>query len=122
MASETTLSDYKWRKFMDKTIISPIISVIVPVFNTADYLTRCLESIISQSIDNIEIIIVNDMSTDNSEEIILAYTNKYDFIKYFKMQSKGLAGGTRNLGLNYVTGKYIAFVDSDDWIDKTMFE
>jgi glycosyltransferase involved in cell wall biosynthesis len=107
---------------MDRTSISPTISVIIPVFNTADYLVRCLESIINQSINNIEIIIVNDMSTDSSEEIILNYTNKYNFIKYFKMQSKGLAGGSRNLGLTHVTGKYIGFVDSDDWIDRTMFE
>jgi glycosyltransferase involved in cell wall biosynthesis len=105
---------------MDSNI--PIISIIIPVFDTEKYLARCLESVINQNIKNIEIIICNDMSTDHSEEIILEYVNQYDYIKYFKMKSKGLAGGTRNLGLENVSGKFIGFVDSDDWIDPTMFE
>lgn len=102
--------------------IKPILSVIIPVFNTENYLARCLDSIINQSIKNIEILVSNDLSTDNSEKIILDYVKRYDFIKYFKMQSKGGAGGARNLSLDHVSGQYIGFVDSDDWVDTLMFE
>ncbi len=101
---------------------TPIISIIIPVFNTEDYLARCFDSIINQSLKDIEIIIVNDLSTDNSEKIILDYVKQYDFIKYFKMKSKGSAGGTRNLGIENAIGKYLGFVDSDDWVDTMMFE
>lgn len=107
---------------MSHKINIPLISIIVPVYNTEEYIIRCLNSIINQSFKNIEIIISNDLSTDNSEAIILEYVKKYKFIKYFKMKSKGLAGGARNLGLANASGKYVGFVDSDDWIDTMMYE
>ncbi|MCG3168384.1 MAG: hypothetical protein POELPBGB_04189 [Bacteroidia bacterium] len=100
----------------------PLISIIVPVFNTELYIERCLDSLINQSLKDIEIIVVDDMSTDNSGKIVQAYSEKYHFIKYFKMKSKGLAGGSRNLGLKNASGYYIGFVDSDDWIDTMMYE
>lgn len=104
------------------SVNTPIISIIVPVFNTEEYLVRCLDSIINQSIKNIEIIISNDLSTDHSENIILDYMKKYDVIKYLIMQSKGFSGGARNLALNNAAGRYVGFVDSDDWVDTMMFE
>src|SRR5258708_2159977 len=101
---------------------SPAISVIMPVFNTDKYLARSLDSIINQTIKDIEIIVINDISTDNSEKIILEYAQHHPCIKYFKMKEKGFSGGARNLGLQHVNGKYVAFVDSDDWIDTMLFE
>ena len=69
---------------------TPILSVIIPVFNTSHYLSKCLDSIINQSIQDFEIIISDDLSTDNSEEIILNYVKQYDFIKYFKCHQRAL--------------------------------
>ncbi len=100
----------------------PILSVIVPVFNTEAYLQRCIDSIVNQSLQKIEILFVNDQSTDNSESIILANKELNKSIHYFKTETRSLAGGARNIGLAHARGKYIGFVDSDDWIDSNMFE
>ena len=97
------------------------VSVIVPVYNVEKYLKKCLESLINQSLKDIEIIIVNDGSPDNSEEIILNYQKKYKNIKYLKKENGGLSDA-RNYGLKYATGDYISFIDSDDYIDKYMLE
>lgn len=100
----------------------PILSIIIPVFNTEKYIARCLDSLINQSLKKIEIIIVDDLSTDNSALIISEYVQKYKFIKYYMMTAKGSAGGARNLGIMHAKSKYIGFVDSDDWVDTMMFE
>ncbi len=107
---------------MTNTSKTPLISVIIPVYNTRNYIARCLDSILNQSIKNIEIILSDDLSTDNVDDIIIDYIKKYNFIKYFNMPSKGMAGGARNMGLTHALGKYISFVDSDDWIDENMLE
>lgn len=100
----------------------PKISVIVPVFNTEKYLRRCLDSIINQTYKDIEIIIVDDGSTDNSENIIIEYKKEYsDTIKYFKREHAGIAE-TRNFGVENVSGEYFVFVDSDDYIENTLVE
>ena len=99
----------------------PLISVVVPVFNASKYLERCIESIIHQTYPHIEVIIVNDGSTDESELICLKYTERYEYIKYFYKQNGGL-GSARNFGINNCNGDYIGFVDSDDWIDYDYFE
>jgi glycosyltransferase involved in cell wall biosynthesis len=101
---------------------NPILTVIVPVYNTESYLSKCLDSIVNQSLKNIELLIVNDQSTDNSEIIIKEYAKKYNAIKCFSTSSRSLAGGSRNIGLHHAKGKYIGFVDSDDWIDSNMYE
>lgn len=99
-----------------------LISVIVPVYNTSFYLEKSLKSIIKASIKNTEIIVINDGSTDNSEDIILKYQNKYpNLIRYIKQENHGL-GNVRNVGLNEAKGKYIASIDSDDTIDKNFFK
>lgn len=98
------------------------ISVIVPVYNTEKYIKKCLDSIINQTYSNIEIIIINDGSTDNSELIINEYLKEYpDKIKYYKKENGGLSDA-RNYGVTKATGDYICFVDSDDYIDINLFE
>ena len=95
------------------------ISVIIPVYNTAKYLKKCLESIVNQEFKNLEIIIVNDGSTDNSEEIIKEFQEKYQ-IKYYSKDNTGVAD-TRNLGVKVAKGKYICFLDSDDYLELDLF-
>jgi len=99
-----------------------LLSVIVAVYNTEHYLEKCLGSLVMQTYKNIEIFVINDMSTDNSEAIILRYVSEYPNIKYIKAGEKLFLGGARNLGLKNSMGKYIGFVDSDDWIDIDMYE
>lgn len=94
----------------------PLISIVVPVYNVEKYLSKCLDSLINQTLSNIEIICVNDGTKDNSGEILLEYSNKDARIKVIEQQNTGLSGA-RNTGMKYVAGKYMMFVDSDDWID-----
>lgn len=88
------------------------VSIIIPVFNTEKYLKDCLDSIISQDV-NKEIIIVNDGSTDDSENIIYKYSKKYQFIKYINQHNQG-QGKARNAAIEISSGEYIYFMDSDD--------
>lgn len=97
------------------------ISIIVPVYNVEQYLEECLNSLINQTLIGIEIIIVNDGSTDNSTFIINKYKNKYKNIKVINQKNSGLSEA-RNTGIKNSTGKYLAFVDSDDYVDVDMFE
>lgn len=96
------------------------LSIIVPAYNVENYIRECLDSILNQSIDNYEIIIVNDGSTDKTQDICEEYSNEYSFIKLINQENKGL-GAARNTGLQHVSGKYIAFVDSDDMVKENMF-
>lgn len=99
-----------------------MVSVIVPVYNTESYLKKCLDSLVNQTLKKIEIIIVNDGSTDNSQKIIDEYVKKYpQIIKAFLKKNGGLSDA-RNYGLKFVTGDYIGFVDSDDFVDLDMFK
>ena len=93
------------------------ISVIIPIFNTRKFLNKCLDSLLNQSLTDIEIICVDDGSTDNSLKILKSYANKDDRVKVLTRENNG-AGAARNLGLKYVNGKYILFVDSDDWFEE----
>ena len=97
------------------------VSIIVPVYNTYNYLNKCLESLVNQTLSDIEIIVVNDGSPDDSEGIIKEYANKYSSIKYYKKKNGGLSSA-RNFGIKRATGEYIGFVDSDDYVDVTMYE
>lgn len=89
------------------------ISIVVPVYNSEDSLNKCIDSLINQTKKELEIILVNDGSTDNSEDIIKSYKDKR--IKYYKNKNQGI-GKTRNFGINKTTGKYIMFIDSDDYL------
>ena len=95
----------------------PKISIIVPVYNVEDYLEDCIESLVQQSYSNIEIICINDGSTDSSLQILRKYEAKYSNIKVISTKNSGLAA-TRNLGLELATGDFVTFVDSDDWLDR----
>lgn len=100
----------------------PKISIIVPVYNTEKYLKKCLDSLINQTFKDIEIVIINDGSTDNSEKIIKEYEQKYsDKIKSYKKENGGLSSA-RNYGISKANGEYIAFVDSDDYVDLEVFD
>ena len=97
------------------------VSVIVPVYNVEKYLPKCLDSLVNQTLKDIEIIIVNDGSPDESDKIISRYAKKYKNIKAYAKENGGLSDA-RNFGLKKATGKYVAFIDSDDYIDKDMLK
>ncbi len=97
------------------------VSVIIPVYNTKDYLKKCLDSLINQSLAEIEILAVDDGSTDGSGEILKEYAQKYPkkFKAFFK--ENGGQASARNLALLHAKGEYLGFVDSDDWVDTEMY-
>lgn len=97
------------------------LSVIVPVYNSEKYLQRCIDSIMNQSYPYLQIILVNDGSTDNSLEICQAYAKKDERIKVIDKENGGVSSA-RNVGLIHTTGSYVTFVDSDDFIDLHMYE
>ncbi|WP_394862155.1 glycosyltransferase family 2 protein [Paraclostridium bifermentans] len=97
------------------------VSVIVPVYNVEVYLGQCLDSLINQTLDEVEIICVNDGSTDRSGDILESYKKKYKNIKIINKKNGGLSDA-RNYGLKHASGRYIGFIDSDDWCELDMFE
>lgn len=97
------------------------ISIIVPVFNSEKYLPKCLNSLIYQTYDNLEIICINDGSTDNSQEILQNYALKDSRISIFQQNNSGTSSA-RNLGLANASGDYISFIDSDDWVLLTLYQ
>lgn len=101
---------------------SNLLSIIVPLFNNENYIKRCILSIINQSYKNIQIIIIDDCSTDEGSNKVKELQNKYNNIKYIKSHKKLGPGGARNKGIKYADGKYITFLDSDDWIDSYAYQ
>lgn len=100
----------------------PKVSVIVPVYNVEKYLKKSLDSLINQTLQELEIIIVNDGSTDGSKNIIEEYVGKCkNNIKYLEKENGGLSEA-RNYGIQYATGEYIAFLDSDDYVELDIYE
>lgn len=99
----------------------PKVSVIVPVYNVEKYIARCLNSLVNQTLDDLEIIVVNDGSKDNSEQIIKQFKKDYKNIIYVKKENGGLSSA-RNFGLIYATGEYVAFLDSDDYVDRSLYK
>ena len=99
----------------------PLISVIVPVYNVEKYLRPCVESILEQTYKNIEVILVNDGSTDKSKAICLELAEKDKRISFYEKANSGLSD-TRNVGLEKATGDYILFVDSDDLLSFNAIE
>lgn len=104
-----------------KNEIEPVISIIIPVYNSKKYLYKCLDSVIHQTYSKLEIICVDDESTDNSYDILKRYKKIDSRINVYKKKNEGVSFA-RNYALNYVTGDYILFVDSDDWIDERTCE
>ncbi len=97
------------------------VSIIVPVYNVELYLDKCLNSLVNQTLKEIEIIVVNDGSKDNSQAIIDKYANKYNNIKALRKENGGLSDA-RNYGIKYASGEYIGYVDSDDYVTLDMYE
>ncbi len=92
------------------------VSIIIPIYNAEKFLKKCIDSVIQQDYNNIEIILINDGSTDNSEDVCKNYF-KNDKVKYFLKKNEGVSKA-RNLGIKNATGKYITFVDADDYVEK----
>ena len=97
------------------------ISVIIPVYNVEKYISRCLDSILNQSYKNVEIIIINDGSTDKSGLICDEYSKRYDNIRVFHKENGGVSSA-RNLGITVAKGEYITFADPDDFLNKDMYK
>ena len=97
------------------------VSVIIPIFNVEKYLKKSLDSVVNQTLKEIEIIAIDDGSTDNSLNILKEYQNTDDRIIIFEQENKG-PGEARNLALNHVKGEYVFFLDSDDWIELNTLE
>lgn len=100
---------------------SPLLSIVIPTFNSSLYIERCLESIINQSFKDFEVIAIDDVSTDNTLEVLSNYQKRFSSMKILRLENKRLAGGARNVGLELAKGKYISFIDSDDWIDTNYY-
>ena len=94
----------------------PKVSIIVPVYNVERYLRQCLDSLVDQTYQNIEIICVDDGSTDASSEILTEYALKNSKVRVIRQENSGLSVA-RNVGFSFATGEYVMYVDSDDWID-----
>ena len=99
----------------------PLLSVIVPVYNAAPYLRRCLDSICGQTYPNLEIILIDDGSTDSSLEICKQYAAKDPRVRVLHQANKGLPA-TRNVGIEQSKGEFFTFVDSDDWVDTKCYQ
>ena len=99
----------------------PLVSVIVPVYNNEAYLPQCLDSIVTQTLSDIEIILVNDGSTDQAGEICKEYAAGDSRIRFLDQENRG-PSSARNAGLEVAKGEHIGFVDSDDWIEPHMYE
>ena len=97
------------------------VSVCVPIYNMEKYLSQCLDSLVNQTLKDIEIICVNDESKDKSLEILNEYQKKYSNIKVISQKNTGL-GGARNTGLKNASGEFVGFVDADDFIELNMYE
>ena len=98
------------------------ISIVVPVYNSENFLEKCVDSLINQTVESKEIVLVNDGSTDGSQGIIDRYVAEYpDMIKCVKQENSGQAVA-RNVGLENASGEFIAFLDSDDYMEKNAYE
>ncbi len=102
-------------------INNPTVSIIVPVYNVREYLPRCLDSLVSQTLKSIEIITIDDGSTDGSSSILDSYASKDERIRVIHVNNGGVSKA-RNIGLDASKGEYIGFVDSDDYVESQMFE
>ena len=99
----------------------PKVSVIIPIYNNEKYIGRCFDSLAAQTLDGIQVLMINDGSVDGTEAICMEYAKRYPNFEYYYKENGGSASA-RNVGLEHATGEYIGFVDSDDYVEHTMFE
>lgn len=99
----------------------PLVSVIVPIYNTERYLERCLESIGTQTYSQLEVLLVDDGSTDGSSEIARRYAELDPRFRYFRQENRGVSSA-RNLGLDLAVGQHVSIVDSDDWLEPDLYD
>ena len=99
-----------------------LISIVIPTYNVEEYLDDCLVSLINQTFENFEVILVDDSSTDSTVDIIKYYEKIDPRIKFIEKEKKSGSGGSRNYGMKYARGKYIQFLDADDWLDLDCLE
>ena len=99
----------------------PLVSILVPAYNVAQYLHKCLDSIVNQTYQQLQVVVVDDGSSDNSLSIVKDYAAKYPFVEVYHQENAGVAAARNNL-LSHVKGDYILFVDSDDWLELDMIE
>src|SRR5699024_1141358 len=97
------------------------VSIIVPIYNSENYLKYCLETIVNQTYNNLEILLINDGSLDNSLDICKEFEQKDNRIKLFNIPNSGVSVA-RNIGIDNATGEFITFVDSDDWMELNAIE
>lgn len=101
--------------------MQPKVSVIIPVYNNEKYLRECLNSVAGQTLQEIQIILIDDGSSDKSGEICQEYISKYTNFEYYSQENSGSAAA-RNHGIDHAIGEYVGFIDSDDWVEPCMFE
>lgn len=102
--------------------MQPKVSIIIPVYNIETYLRQCLDSVCSQTLEQIQILVIDDGSTDGSAAICQEYAARYpDKLEYYHKENGGSASA-RNMGLDHAVGEYIGFIDSDDWVEPDMYE
>lgn len=97
------------------------VSIVIPIYNSEKYLEKCLDSLVNQTLEDMQVLMINDGSKDSSEEICLKYVKEYPNFEYHYKENGGSASA-RNLGLHFAKGEYVGFVDSDDYVEFTMFE
>ena len=104
--------------FVDHKMIpdNPLVSIVVPIYNVRNYLQQCLDSVLGQTYQNMEILLIDDGSTDGSNRICDEYEKQDSRVRVFHTENRGLASA-RNQGMKYANGAYYAFIDSDDWIE-----
>ena len=102
-------------------ISEPLVSVIIPIYNAEKYVSKCIESIINQSYCRLEILLINDGSTDKSAEICDTYAHMDERIKVIHKLNEGVSSA-RNLGIDEANGEFLSFVDSDDWLMPLAYE
>lgn len=100
---------------------SPLVSIIIPIYNNERYLEKCLDSVLKQTYQEIEILLIDDGSTDNTPDICTDYVHKDQRFKYYRQDQKGVSSA-RNLGLSESKGAYITFIDSDDFVNENHIE
>ena len=97
------------------------VSVIIPIYNVEEYLEECLQSVVDQTLDNLQVIMVDDGSLDGSTDIAKKFASQYNHFEYVRQVNGGL-GNARNTGVKYAKGKYIVFLDSDDIVPDDAYE